>query len=160
MKKTLTTILFVTIASLGLTATAAAADSKDECGAALEGNWIVKHGGDIKKHLKHHLKIDKSSNSKYAVKIKNQEGDVLFKSAKDFIAACSNESGKVTLTGDVKMGNCMHALEIRYPHEADGVSIKINTVHDKGECAGHKDALHEGDRHKHSTTASGKRRGK
>jgi hypothetical protein len=153
MNRLLGTVLLVWI---GAFVVAGHVSAGDECGAGLDGNWNVKHAGDIKSHLKHHLKIEKTSAGKYSVKIKSEGGDIVFKSAEDFNLSCSGD--KATLSGDVKYGNCMHELEIGYAGE-DEISIKIPTVHDKGECTGHKDMLHEGDRKNHKTVATGKRRG-
>lgn len=154
MRKIFAVALLVTSGSLGL---AGAAVAGDGCGAGLEGNWIVKQAGDTKSHLKHHLKIEPTGTRRYSVKIKNDDGDVAFKSANDFNLSCSG--GKARLSGDVKMGNCMHTLEITYP-DMDGLSIKIPTMHGKGDCAGHKDALHEADRHAHKKVASANKRKK
>lgn len=153
MRKTFAFSLLVAIGLMGMAATASAGDN---CGAGLEGNWNVKNANDIKQHLKHHLKIDKSGSSTYSVKIKNEEGDIVFKSAKDFSLSCSN--GKGMLSGEVQMGNCMHKLEIGYTGK-DEISIKIPTEHGKGDCTGHKDMLHGEDRKNHTTVATGKRRG-
>lgn len=158
MKKIFSILLLVTFGSLIFSGTTLAGDSNDSCGALIEGNWNVKNADDIKKHLKHHLKIDKASSGKYAVKIKNEEGDILFKSKNDFSLSCSEDPVELKLTGDVQMGNCVHALEIGYPYEQENISIKITTVHGKGECTGHKDSLHGDDRLNHTTVAWGKRR--
>jgi hypothetical protein len=81
MKRLLSFVLLVSIGAFGF---AGQASAGDECGAGLDDNWNVKQAGDIKSHLKHHLKIDKTGSGKYSVRIKNEEGDNLFKSAKDF----------------------------------------------------------------------------
>jgi hypothetical protein len=153
MRKTFVFALLVTIGSMGAFVTASA---DDDCGAGLEGNWNIKHADDIKKHLKDHLKIEKSGKGKYAVKIKNESGDILFESTKDFSLTCNGSKGE--LSGEVKMGHCVHKLEIGYMGK-DEISIKIPTVHEKGDCSGHKDALHEEDRKHHIKVATGVRRG-
>ena len=68
MKKLISIILLVSLGALGFASISFAGD--DKCGTGLEGNWNVKHAGDTKGHLKHHLKIDKTGTGKYAVKIK------------------------------------------------------------------------------------------
>jgi len=160
MKKIPSVLMLVTFACLILSGAALADDSEGNCGAVFEGNWNVKNADDIKSHLKHHLKIDKTSGGKYTVKIKNDGGDIVFKSENDFSLTCTEDPMKAILTGNVKMGNCVHALEMTYPYETDNISINITTVHDKGECAGHKDSLHGNDRLNHTRVAMGKKRKK
>lgn len=155
----LSVIIFTgAIASLSILNTVQAEAGDGDCGVGLEGNWNVKHAADIKNHVKHHLKIDRTGQNNYSVKIKNDKGDVIFKSKSDFSLSCSGE--KARLSGQVKMGHCEHALEIGYSQSTDEMTIKISTVHDKGECTGHKDLLHGKDRRNHNTVASGKRRKK
>jgi hypothetical protein len=158
MKKILSVILLVTFVSMMLAGTAMADDSESSCGSVFEGNWIVKNGGDIKSHLKHHIKIDQTNAGKYALKVKNEQGDIVFSSKNDFSASCSEGSNQENLSGNIKMGNCEHAMEMAYPVETDMISIKYTTVHGKGECTGHKDTLHGEDRRNHTTVAKGKRR--
>ena len=58
---------------------------------------------------------------------------------------------------DSLYGNCMHKLVITHP-DMDGISIRIPTIHDKGDCTGHKDALHDQDRRNHNKVAGAKLR--
>jgi len=158
MKKILSVNLLVAFVSMMLAGIAMADDSKSSCGSVFEGNWIVKNGGDIKSHLKHHIKIDQTHAGKYAVKVKNEQGDIVFSSKNDFSASCSESSNQENLSGNIKMGNCDHAMVMAYPVETDMISIKYTTVHGKGDCTGHKDTLHGEDRRNHTTVAKGKRR--
>lgn len=162
MNKLFIVMLIAAFGALGVTNYTFASETKEavgdnsNCGAGLDDNWNVKNGGDIKSHLKHHLKIDKTADGKYSVKIKNEGGDIVFSSKNDFILSCNGS--RAELTGEVMFGNCKHRLEIGYAGE-DEISIRIPTVHAKGDCTGHKDTLHEKDRKNHNTVASGKRRG-
>lgn len=135
------------------------------CNQVFAGKWNVKKAADIKKHIKHRLKIEQTGNNNYSVKIKNDDGDTTAKSVKDFSLTCSSKSEGAKLSGDVKMGKCVHAMEIGLPYhdpktgkdDFDKIYIKINTIHSKGECRGHKDTLHDGDRLNHKQVAYGKR---
>jgi hypothetical protein len=157
MKKLITLIFMASLWSVLIVGNVSA-----DCGELIEGKWNVKKADDIKKHVLHRLKIEKTGNGKYSVKIKNDKGDTKFKSAGDFSLSCSNDSTSATLSGNVKMGNCMHAMEVGAPYEgsSDNIYIKFTTGHEKGECAGHKDTMHEKDARKHIQVAYGKRAGK
>lgn len=156
MKKLLLVISLFAFGALIFSGIASADD--ENCGAMIEGKWNIKNAGDIKSHVKHQVKIDKQSEGFYSVKIRNQDGDVVYKSDEDFSLSCSGD--KAELSGNIKIGHCVHAYMIGYPNEGDNVSVKITTVHDKGECTGHKDTMHEKDRKHHTTVASSKRSGK
>jgi len=148
-------------------ATEAVSDVSWDCDGAVEGKWNVQKAGDIKKHLKHRLKIEKTGNDKYSVKIKNDDGDMAFKSKNDFSMSCENNPRSAKITGQIEMGNCMHAMEIGVPfnnpdtgkEDFDKIYIKFISDHDKGECKGHKDSLHDVDPRKHSQVAYAKRAG-
>lgn len=154
MKKLSFLVLVVVVWSVLIVGNASA-----DCGGLIEGNWNIKKAGDLKGHLHHRLKIVKTGSGTYAVKIKNGDGDVIYKSKNDFSLSCDGaESAK--LAGNVKMGNCMHALEVGYPSADAGSSniyVKITSDHDKGECRGHKDSVHDKDPRKHTSVAYGKR---
>ena len=163
MRKTIFSILLVSIWSL-LTIEYASAD---DCGGLIEGKWNVKQAGDIKKHLKNRLKIEKTGNGTYSVKIKNDDGETAFKSGKDFTLTCSENSSSAVLAGHIKMGDCTHSLEVGGPYNpsssgkngSDNIYIKFTADHDKVECRGHKDSLHDKDPRKHIQVAYGKRAG-
>jgi len=168
-------VFFVENASAGKNSKSKVEDAKEavsetswDCGGAIEGKWNVQKAGDIKKHLKHRLKIERTGKDKYSVKIKNDDGDTVFKSKNDFSMSCKDKPRSAKITGKVEMGNCMHDLEVGVPYknpetrkeDFDHIYIKFTSDHDKGECRGHKDSLHDKDPRKHSQVAYGKRAGK
>ena len=146
----------------------AVSDASWDCDGAIEGKWNVQKAGDIKKHLKKRLKIEKTGKDRYSVKIKNDDGDTVFKSAKDFSLTCKDKPKSAKITGKVEMGNCMHNLEIGVPfknpdtrkEEFDKIYVKITSDHEKGDCRGHKDSIHDKDTRTHSHVAHAKRAGK
>jgi len=165
MKKLLIVVNTISLFSVLMIATATGAEDKmasADCGNMVEGKWNIKKAADIKSHLKHRLKIEKTEAGKYSVKIKNEEGDTIFKSKEGFNLACDNASASATISGQIKMGNCMHSMEIGSPYmnDADQISIKLTSTHGKGECTGHKDSLHGNDRKNHMQVAYAKRAGK
>ena len=165
MKKLLIFVSAISLSSVLMIATATGADNKMasvDCGTQLDGKWNVKKAGDIKSHLKHRIKIEKAEAGTYSVKIKNEEGDTVFKSKDGFSLACDSASGSATISGQIKMGNCMHSMEIGSPYmnETDQISIKFTNTHGKGECTGHKDTVHGEDRKNHTQVAYAKRAGK
>lgn len=168
-------VFFVESASAGKKSKNKVEDAKEvvtdaswDCDGAIEGKWNVQKAGDIKKHLKHRLKIEKTGKDKYSVKIKNDDGDTQFKSAKDFGLTCKDKPKSAKITGNIEMGNCMHTLEIGVPfknpdtrkEEFDKIYVKITSSHDKGECRGHKDSIHDKDTRTHNQVAYAKRAGK
>ena len=168
-------VFFVETASAGKNSKDKVEDAKEavsdaswDCDGAIEGKWNVQKAGDIKKHLKHRLKIEKTGKDKYSVKIKNDDGDTAFKSKNDFRLSCKDKPRSAKLTGNIEMGNCMHAMEIGVPFknpdtkkdEFDKIYIEFTSDHDKGECKGHKDSLHDKDARQHSKVAYAKRAGK